>query len=249
VPLQTDLRRRVDGVAIKRVGRGGPPPGPFYLDGGSVSAPERQHWLGQIPGARVTVIQTKVEPVGFSVLGQALVSTELLPTRYEACRATGVALGTAGDADLERVVPSVSANLVIAAWPVPEAASRPTREYPRAAHFADLLDARLLALARVPRPVLLTTHEAAEVLYVSGDPAITRREQLSGRDVVVVHTIAKATNLPVVGHAVFSAALIREQQPRSLRSIILATTRDRLVESVADRFGVETHTGDGTDRI
>jgi len=241
VPLQTDLPRRIDGVAMRRVGRGGPPPGPFYLSGGSISSQEKKHWLSQLPGARVTVIQTKVEPVGFSVLGQTLVSTVLLPRRYQGCRATGIALGTAADADLARILPTVSPQLEIGVWPVDDAGPRPTREYPRAPQLADALEDHL-NLGRVPQPVRLTVFEAAEALFISGDPAITQVEQLRGRDVVVVHTIGKATNLPVVGHAVFSAALIREHAPRSLRSLIVSTARDTAVEAVAREFGVETLT-------
>ena len=57
-----------------------------------------------------------------------------------------------------------------------------------------------------------------------------------------MHTIRKATNLPIVGHAIFSAELIKEQRPRTLRSIILSTARDAAVETVAREFGVTTLT-------
>jgi hypothetical protein len=239
VPLRTDLLRRVDGVAVKRVGRGGPVPGPFYLSGRATPAVERRHWLSQIPGSTVIAIQTKVEPVGFSVLGQTLVSTELLPELYPDCRATGIALGTAGDPDLERILPAVSRKLRIAGWPVEGAKNRPTREYPVAARLLDQLGAKVHGLKQVPKKVLLTRHESAEALFVSGSSTVRSPDELRGRDVVAVHTIGKATNLPVVGHAVFSAALIREHRPRSLRSIVVAAGKDGVVERVATAFDIE----------
>lgn len=239
VPLRTDLLRRIDGVAVKRVGRRGPVPGPFYLSGGAMPAAERRHWLSQIPGSTVVAIQTKVEPVGFSVLGQTLVSTELLPELYPDCRATGIALGTVGDPDLERVLPAVSRKLRIAAWPVEGVKNRPTREYPVAARLLDQLGAEVRGLGQVAQKVLLTRHESAEALFVSGSSTVSAPDDLRGRDVVAVHTIGKATNLPVVGHAVFSAALIREHRPRSLRSIVIAAGKDGVVERVAAAWGVE----------
>jgi hypothetical protein len=239
VPLRTDLLRRIDGVALKRAGRGGPVPGPFYLSGGATPAAERRHWLSQIAGSTVVAIQTKVEPVGFSVLGQTLVSTELLPEVYPGCRATGIALGTAGDPDLERILPAVSRKLRVAAWPVEGAKNRPTREYPAAVRLLDQLGAAVRGLQQAPQKVLLTRHESAEALFVSGSSEASSPHDLRGRDVIAVHTIGKATNLPVVGHAVFSAALIREHRPRSLRSIVVATGRDRVVERVAASLGVE----------
>ena len=110
----------------------------------------------------------------------------------------------------------------------------------RPPHLADALEVRLPSLRRVPRPLPLTTFEAAEAVFVSGDPDIEDAGQLRGRDVVIVHTIRKATNLPVVGHAVFSAALIKEREPRSVRSVILAMISDPVVEAVASDFSVET---------
>jgi hypothetical protein len=249
VPLQTDLPRSIDGVVIHRRGRGGVPPGPFYLHGGEVSASDRQFWLGEISGARVTVIQTKVEPVGFSVLGQTLVSTVLLPERYPGSRPTGIALGAAGNPDIERVLPHVSRDLQVAEWPTEGAASRPKREYKASPDFLTALDAQFPRLARVSEPIRLTSFEGPEALYVSGNPAVHTPAELRDRDVVVVHTIAKATNLPVVGHAVFTAALIREQKPRSLRSLILSARRDSIVEGVAAQFDVETFTAAEIQKI
>src|SRR3954452_10715494 len=102
VPLRTDIPRWIDGVTIKRRGRGGAPPLALYLDGASPA--DKKQWLEQIPGSTVTVIQTKVERVGMSVLGQTLLSTVVLPQRYVGARATGIVLGTASDEDLARVL-------------------------------------------------------------------------------------------------------------------------------------------------
>jgi hypothetical protein len=244
VPLRTDIARYIDGVVVKRRGRGGPPPGPFYLHGPSTDPADRRFWLQQLPGSAATVIQTKVERVGFSVLGQALVSTVLLPQRYAGARAHGIALGTAGDDDLQRVLPAVTDKVRIAAHPLDQPPARPTREYPPKPELTQLLlggDYRLVE-TRIP----LTRFEAAEALLVRGAPNVGAVEDLREREVIVVHTIGKATSLPVVGHAVFSATLIREQEPATLRSIILTARRDHVVEGVAQMFGVETFTGHET---
>lgn len=241
VPLRTALPRWIDGVAIKRRGRGdAPPPGPFYLRGAAIDPVERAHWLSQIPRSEVTVIQTKVERVGLSVLGQALVSTALLPDRYPGCRARGVALGTGTDEAFAQVLPAVAPQLKIASYPLEGEPAPPSREYPRAPELLHALVEQLPSHAAALRPIGVTAYESAEAVLTRGAEVPSSAADLRGRDVLVVHTIGKATNLPVVGHAVFAAALLREHEPRSLRSIILAAKPDDLVESVARRYGVET---------
>lgn len=241
VPLRTALPRWIDGVAIKRRGRtDAPPPGPFYLRGAALDQEERAHWLAQIPGADVTVIQTKVERVGLSVLGQALVSTTLLPDRFPGCRARGVALGTGADEALARVVPTVSPQLEIASLTLGPEPAPPSREYPRAPELLRALVQQLPSHTLAWRPIGVTAYESAEAVLCRGEKMASAPADLSGRDVLVVHTIGKATNLPIVGHAVFTAALLREHEPRSVRSIILAAKPDEVVEAVARRYGVET---------
>jgi hypothetical protein len=239
VPLRTDLSRSIDGVVVKRSRRGGRPPGPFYLRGRVTTPEDKRFWLEQLPDSDTTVIQTKVERVGFSVLGQTLVSTVLFPDRYPGARVQGIALGTASDDDLERVIPAVSDGIRIASYPCAVAPVPPRREYPPAPELLELI---ANGYARVPMPIRLTRFESAEALLVRGAADVREVEDLRGRDVVVAHTIAKATNLPVVGHAVFSAALVREHGPASLRSVILTTRRDAVVEEIARRYGVETFT-------
>ena len=48
---------------------------------------------------------------------------------------------------------------------------------------------------------------------------------------------------------VFSAALIREQEPRSIRSLIFSAAQGSVVEGIAARFSVETFTSAEIDKI
>jgi hypothetical protein len=87
--------------------------------------------------------------------------------------------------------------------------------------------------------VRLSEHEVAEALFVKGSTPVHQLRDLAHRDVVIVHTIGKQTNLPIVGHAVFSRMLVERAGPRSVRTLVLTRARDPIVEEIGRSYGVK----------
>jgi hypothetical protein len=92
-------RRQIDGIVIRRKGRGGAPPEPMHWT--DLSASDRKFWKAQVAGANVIVVQSKLDRAGLSLLGQTTVSTLLIRNLFEAPRAHGLALATGTSAEVE----------------------------------------------------------------------------------------------------------------------------------------------------
>ena len=62
---------------------------------------------------------------------------------------------------------------------------------------------------------------------------------LQGKEVIVVQTKARRLGMPVMGQALFSARLIEAFGPASIRSVVICTKGDSVLEPLLAEYGLE----------
>jgi hypothetical protein len=214
-----DLRtpRAIDGIVFKASGRrksAAPEPRRWsQLDGA-----ERRYWKQQVAGANVASLQSKVERLGLSVLGQALLSAFVLRHDFAAGAVESLALCTADDPDLASVIERLPFSEwvkrdVVAGLPP----ARPAPEYTRDPDVLKSPRARKLGSLQRLEKFRVNAHQELEVLFVEGLEPVDSPRDLTGRRVVVVHTCRKV-HLSLLGHVIFGPELLRPYHPASLES-------------------------------
>ena len=78
----------------------------------------------------------------------------------------------------------------------------------------------------------------------------TRRDvELEGQDIIVVQTKRGRLGMYLMGQALFSADLMRQFNPRSIRSVALREDHDSVLSPLLEKHGIEIviYPGDDTD--
>jgi hypothetical protein len=65
-----------------------------------------------------------------------------------------------------------------------------------------------------------------------------------GHDVIVVQTKASPLGMYLMGQALFSAELIRDWGPKSVRTVALCTRSDARLALLCERYGIEVEVDD-----
>jgi hypothetical protein len=225
-----DLRtpRAIDGIVFKGAGRRkGAAPEPRRWS--ELDPEERRYWKQQVAGAKVVSLQSKVERLGLSVLGQALLSGFVLKGDFGAAAVESLALCTADDPDLASVIRTppfsewVKRDFVAGLPP-----TRPTPEYTRDPDVLKSARARKLASFQPLERFSVNAYQELEVVFVDGLEPVASPSDLAGRHVVVVHTCRKV-HLSLLGHVIFGPELLRPYHPASLESWALVREDDPIL--------------------
>jgi hypothetical protein len=226
---RSEIRRRVDGV---------------FVAGGSsfvaaqwkeMSADEREAFVAQLRGGRLTVIQTKLSALGLAVAGQALLTARLLGQRFSPSSIQAVALCTGEDAVVASVLAHAPFRVGVAYTETRNSrrpALEPKREPELRRQFAAAHLDGWLAYERWP----LTSLNCVEALYVDGKTPVNSLEDLSDRRVVLLHS-SRRLHLDLAGYVAVAPAVIRHHvQPLELTSIAIVSEDDPPITSCLEMF-------------
>ena len=67
----------------------------------------------------------------------------------------------------------------------------------------------------------------------------TKDVDVKGKHIVVIQTKASRLGMYVLGQAILSARLMERFQPASVRSVVICTKGDAVLEPLAKEFGIE----------
>jgi len=67
----------------------------------------------------------------------------------------------------------------------------------------------------------------------------TKDVDIKGKHIVVIQTKASRLGMYVLGQAIVSARLMERFQPTSIRSVVVCTKGDAILEPLAKQYGVE----------
>lgn len=79
------------------------------------------------------------------------------------------------------------------------------------------------------------------VIIPDASPGIKSKKEvdLEGKDIIVVQTKAKRLGMYLLGQAVFSSLLLERYKPASVKSVVICTKSDSVLEPLAEEFGIE----------
>ena len=79
------------------------------------------------------------------------------------------------------------------------------------------------------------------VIILNGNKRIAKTGEvdLTNKDIVVVQTKASRLGMNLLGQAVFSAELMKAFHPKSIKSVVICTRGDSVLELLAIEYGVE----------
>lgn len=79
------------------------------------------------------------------------------------------------------------------------------------------------------------------IIIVDGPckPQAAKDVDLEGKHIVVIQTKAERLGMYLLGQAVFSARLMEQFRPASIRSVAICTKGDSVLEPLAKEYGVE----------
>ena len=191
-----------------------------------------------IDGRDVLVVQTKASRLSMYLMGQALLSPELVRQRFKPSSIRSVLLCTLDDSALHPLLePFPSIEVIV----MPSQVSHPlahrkvrgaAREY--WGRIGGTFVERFPLTERTPSQAA----HRAEAIILTGH--VTREAQpaeisIEGEDVVVV-TSYPGFGMYVCGQAIFSAQLARLLGARSVQSVILAKRDDMAIRRALDGF-------------
>ena len=77
------------------------------------------------------------------------------------------------------------------------------------------------------------------ILGVDFECRNTKDVDVKGKHIVVIQTKASRLGMYVLGQAILSARLMERFQPASVRSVVICTKGDAVLEPLAKEFGIE----------
>jgi hypothetical protein len=182
-----------------------------------------------LDGRDVLVIQTKSARLNVYLMGQALLSPELLKQRWTPRSIRSVILCTADDPVLSALIPSYETLELQIVAPHRHSGSRLMRSIPDAVdRVHHRVGGSLIA------PAMITPRLRIDGLicpdgFSSADGALADR--VNGTDVVLVHSTAASLGMYVGGEAIFAAELVRRMGAAGIRSVIACKRGDPAIEA------------------
>ncbi len=221
-------RRVVDGLVVLGTPACRVPEGP---------AGRSAHAAADLDGRNVVVIQTKATRLNPHVFGQALLSMDLIRQRWSPRSLRSALICVRDDAELVPIVGRYPELEVRIERP---AAGEQSFRLSRLPGAAAIVARRLGGFALAPAPV--SSNVTIDGVVITGHRATgdSLREAVVGRDVVSVHShLAKGGaarfGMYVGGEVIMAQALLTRMGAASVRSVIVAHSRDAAIEAALAR--------------
>ena len=79
------------------------------------------------------------------------------------------------------------------------------------------------------------------IIVIDGVNKIVRHDEIkiAGKDIIVIQTKASRLGMYLMGQALFSAELMKQFNPRSIRTVAICTADDTVLRLICDRYGIE----------
>jgi hypothetical protein len=185
-----------------------------------------------LDGRDVVVVQTKAARLNVFLMGQGLLSPDLIRQSWSPASLRSVMLCTRDDPTLQLLLAS---HMNLECYVVPGRVGSVSVK--RIAGTADRVWRRLGG--GLLAPAALTATWAVEGLIIQGP----RQEKLHGfasdlvrgQDVCLVHSYRESLGMYVAGEAIFAAAHVRGLGARSVRSLLVVGRKDTAVDEAMRR--------------
>ena len=186
-----------------------------------------------LDGEDVLVIQTKATRLNAAVYGQALLSPELIRTRWTPRRIRSVLLCTADDPELRPYVEAIGGIEVHLVEPRRDRGFWLARVPGAVTPVAERLGGCAVAPAQLSSRLRIDGVVIPDVLEAEGRPL---PDLIADRKVVAVHSTPGAPCMYLAGGVVLAAAILRTMGVSSVHSAIVRGRRDRAIEAALRRF-------------